>query len=174
MTLPNDANRNALIRRPSTNLTTISAGDRIVSRMVGEALEIARRQAIQVEKRTIKLGNFELCEPDYRQIVRWAKALDRAPEDLLVALSETTWEFDEERSARFRIEGGLIKELAWDGDLLPIEAFEWEAGLAIEALYVSGTLPRWNASQGLDDGLEYRSSRLRWAASTRLAHVERT
>ena len=141
MTLPNDPTRNALIRRPSTDLTTISTGDRIVSRMVGEALEIARRQAIQAAKRTIKLGHFDLCEPDYRQIVRWAKALDREPADLLVELSELTWDLDDELSARFRIEGGSIKELAWDGDLLPIENFEWEAGLEIEVLYVQGPLP---------------------------------
>jgi hypothetical protein len=153
MDLPNKANRNALILRPSTDLTTISAGDRIVSRMVGEALELARRQAIQAAKRTIKLGNFDLCEPDYRQIVRWATELGREPEDLVVELSEETWQFDEERSARFRIEGGSIKELAWHCDLFPIEVFEWEAGLEIEVLSMNAggqdCFPNWSASQRL-------------------------
>jgi Leucine-rich repeat (LRR) protein len=153
MNTPNDPNRNALIRRPSTDLTTISTGDRIVSRMVGEALEIARRQAIQAAKRTIKLGNFDLCEPDYRQIVRWAETLGRTPRDFLDELSEITWQFDKENSATFRVDGGSIKELAWDFDLLPIEKWEWEAGLEIEVFSINSGVrerfPNWSAPERL-------------------------
>ena len=54
----------------------------------------------------IKVGNSELREPDYRQVLRWAKALCREPEDVLAVLSKSFDEFGDENSRKPHIEGG--------------------------------------------------------------------
>lgn len=141
-----DAKRNLLVPQSSTGLSTNSSGERVVSRMVSEALEIAKRQSSQAIRKTFKVGKFELCEPDYQQILRWGKALGCAPEEVLQVLSEIPWDPANGGSARFRIEGGLIKELIWDGDRLPIEAFEWNPGLELECLSILSNMPKWGAS----------------------------
>lgn len=149
MTSPDDTKGNALIQRPGTGLTKNRSGG-IVPRMVGEALEVARRQTPPFTKQKFKVGEFELCEPDYRQVLWWAKALDREPEDVLAELAELTcWSDYAGITFKFRVEDGVIKELVWDGDQLPIEAFEWEEGLQIEVLGITQRMPNWNASQKL-------------------------
>lgn len=144
-----DAKRNLLVPQSSTGLSTNSSGKRVVSRMVSEALEIAKREATQAVRKIFKVGKFELCEPDYQQILVWGKALGWAPENVLNVLSEMPWDPENGGSAKFRIEGGSIKELIWDGDRLPIEAFEWNAGLELECLSILSNMPKWSASHAL-------------------------
>ncbi len=144
-----DAKRNLLVPQSSTGLSTNSSGKRVVSRMVSEALEIAKREATQAVRKIFKVGKFELCEPDYQQILVWGKALGWAPENVLNVLSEMPWDPENGGSAKFRIEGGSIKELIWDGGRLPIEAFEWNAGLELECLSILSNMPKWSASHAL-------------------------
>ena len=143
MTSPHDKTTNSLIPRANTSLTSIDRGERIVSRMVGEALAFARRQVVQATRRTFKVGDFELYEPDYRQVLRWAVDLDRTPDDVLGQLSRLGCDED----ITLRIENGSIKDLVWDGGLLPIKSFEWEVGLELETLAIFGHSPTWPTSQ---------------------------
>ena len=50
----------------------------ILQRMARGALEIAQRQAVAVQVRH-KVGDYELAEPDYRQVLLWAERLKRMP-----------------------------------------------------------------------------------------------
>ena len=59
------------------------AGKQIITGMINESLDIARSKTeVLIEKR-YKIGEHELCEPDYLQILEWARVADMDPEDFL-------------------------------------------------------------------------------------------
>lgn len=143
-------NCNSLIPQPSTSVTTTSDEGSIVSRMLGVALETARHQAAQEVRKTFTVGDFELREPDYRQVLRWANSLGWKPEEVLGELSNlSAKQRDGSSTAKLHIENGLIKQLVWDGDRLPIREFEWEFGLELELLAIVGRMPDWNSANKL-------------------------
>lgn len=63
-----------------------SGGERVVSRIVGDALVLARARAPTRSRALIRVGNFEFREEDYRQILIWAEEGGKSPEgvDLFV------------------------------------------------------------------------------------------
>lgn len=155
MTSPNDKPRGALILRPNHSPVVANRGDVVVSRMVSEALEIARRQALQSSRKLFTVGRFELAEPDYRQICRWADELGKTPSDLmeeLASLESEEWNSQAkclETLPQLRIDNGTITVLVLDGKQLPIHTFLWEAELGLERLIVEGRMPAWPASAPL-------------------------
>jgi hypothetical protein len=113
MTAADDNPRRALIVRPNSAPVAFDRSGLVVSRMVGEALEIARRRALAPTYKRFTVGRFELREPDYRQVCRWAHELEKTPEDLLDALSSLERDLDDQRTVRFSVEDGSIKSIVW-------------------------------------------------------------
>ena len=62
-------------------------GGRIVAEMLGGALELARaaQNGVALAPR-FSIGEHVFCEPDYRQILLWAKALELEPEAVVERL----------------------------------------------------------------------------------------
>lgn len=128
----------ALIPRSHNALEKTSDGAReILSTMVSDALALARNNSLTIAR--FRIGNYDLHEPDYRQILLWAKALQLDAEEVIQRLEkgsvETRRYHGNERSDEkltTRIENGSIVVLAWDFDLLPLTVFEWVDGLAIK------------------------------------------
>ena len=90
-----------------------------------------------------KLGEYQLCDPDFQQIHSWAKSLRMAPNVLLQTLAKTIYRSQYEDTigsgTTFFVEHGRIKNVVWDFDALPIEEFRWQEGLRIETLFFMGT-----------------------------------
>ena len=143
MTSPDGKQANSLISRPDTSFATVARGERIVSRMVEGALEIARRTDLLSAGKRFTIGTYELREPDYRQVLWWAKSLQWSPEevlDTLAGLRPVSY-----APIKLRIEDGSIRELVWDSERMPLENFEWEAGLSIQTLAIRRRMPKWRS-----------------------------
>src|ERR1035437_4466905 len=125
-----DEKHNAMIPRPSSAIEKIGPGPRgILTRMVSDTLTLARSQQKQLTVTRFGIGNYELCDPDYRQILLWAAALEFAPEGIIERLESSGAEDDwGDALTAFKVENGSIVTLAWDFDLLPLSVFEWVDG----------------------------------------------
>ena len=135
-----DEKHNAMIPRPSSAIEKIGPGPRgILTRMVSDTLTLARSQQKQLTVTRFRIGNYELCDPDYRQILLWAAALEFEPEGIIERLESSGAEDDwGDALTAFKVENGSIVTLAWDFDLLPLSVFEWVDGLVIREVGFKG------------------------------------
>ena len=126
----------SIVPRPDTQIEKLVAGDsRIVAAMVNETLAVALRDPCGLHAR-FKIGAYEWCEPEYRQILVWARALALDPETVVERLArERASSFPDWGGTRF--EGGRMMALQWNLDHLPLENFDWVNGLALQALSFS-------------------------------------
>src|SRR5687767_5001940 len=99
-----------------------------------------------------RIGHHELCEPDYRQILRWAEALERPPLAVIQRLLakpeprlHIQWnenEFVGERGGgpviHSKLMGGRLIQLSWNLAALPLERFELSDELQLEKLEIAG------------------------------------
>jgi len=111
-------------------------GGRKLAETMAEALAVAREPLH-------KIGEYEWCDPDYRQILLWAEALELEPEEVirrLLTISSLVYHEDGKKRMHTRttFEGGRIRKLNWDLSVLPLTAFTWAEGLEIEYLRVTG------------------------------------
>jgi len=138
-----------LILQPGADLALgRPQGGRIVTEMVGDALALSRSvvNASEALVPRFKIGEHLFCEPDYRQILIWSKALALEPTimtDLLLVQSMLT--LDEHLLRRVFVDlraahlvNGRLQDLHWDLDRWPLTKFEWVADLAISSLSISG------------------------------------
>jgi hypothetical protein len=133
--------RNAMIPRPSGAIEKIGPGPRdILTRMVSDALVLARSQEKSLTAARFRIGNYELRGADYRQILLWAKALELEPAGIIQRLESSSCEDRDRATLKFRVENGSIVTLAWDFDLLPLPVFEWVDGLVIREVGFKGLL----------------------------------
>jgi Leucine-rich repeat (LRR) protein len=147
MTSPDKNQFGALIPLRNTAPVQVERGGRIVSRMVNDALEIARRNSsLSATKLFRRIGTFDLCEPDYRQVIRWADALEWSPEYMLQFLADSQSIGPE---IALHIENGSIRDLVWDGIRMQLDAFEWEPGLKLQRLSVPWGMPQWSTEATL-------------------------
>ncbi len=132
-------------------------GGRIVLDMVNAALSFSRADAALVPQYTI--GEHVFCEPDYRQMLLWAKSLGMEPAEVARRLLfqnnslASFFSFNLRMALRKHssilgndpvFKDGRIHQLYWDMQLLPLERFDWVDGLVIEAITFksSGALSR--------------------------------
>lgn len=139
MTIRKKGNPGALALQSGGLTSTSPRSGHIVTRMIDGALDIVRRKGTLVPH-LFRVGDFELCEPDYRQVSRWAKELRRSPARMLEELSQQGGVLSPDH---FEISGGRIKKLRWDGKEFPIRCFEWEPGLEIDTLRIWNRMPAW-------------------------------
>lgn len=147
---------NALIIRPSEAIEKTSTGARdILSTIVSDALELARRNS-STEAR-FRIGNYDLREPDYRQILLWANALNleaaeiirrmkMGRDETMLSAHSRLSQYGREsyyglESIETRIEDGSIVTLVWDFSLLPLTEFWWVDGLGIREASFIGRSP---------------------------------
>lgn len=97
-----------------------------------------QRQSVEIAK--FKIGDYEWCEPDWRQIIIWAKELSLEPVTVIERLFDRRSFKDDNGYKSFpdwagtRIEHGRILGLHLDLELLPLERFNWVEGLALASL----------------------------------------
>ena len=129
----------ALVPRPSSAVGKAEPGaERILSGMVADTLALANREQLKPAKARFRIGDYEWCEPDYRQILMWAKALNLTPEAvqerLFTELKHPYFTGEVRAEHTTQCVNGRIIRLGWDIGLLPLECFEWVAGLVIESI----------------------------------------
>ena len=120
----------SLISRPSHELTAPRIGqNRILGEMVEQTLALGRKEAVAQTAR-FRIGDYALCEPDYRQILLWADALKMEPVTVigkLVAGEET-------KEVATRFQDGRMLSLSWNLDELPLSDFRCIEGLSVQDL----------------------------------------
>ena len=106
-------NSDSLIPKPSTELSVGSGAERVLSEMTGDALKIHEQS---LKQKFFKIGDVELCEPDYRFIEELAKRTEWDEKELLDWLvgidSETDW--TEDWNGYETIKGGHLTRLHFD------------------------------------------------------------
>ncbi len=66
---------NALVPRPPGAVEkAVPGAKRILSGMVSDTLALASREQRALAPTKFRIGDYEWCEPDYRQILIWAEA----------------------------------------------------------------------------------------------------
>ena len=134
----------ALVVQRSSSLAEVGAGARsILSSVVSDALTVARSREKAIAAARFQIGRYDFREPDYCQILIWAKALEIDPEALVQQLEATIytpghlWD-GVVRTIFFRVHQGSIVSLAWDVSALPLRRFDWVLGLSIQEIAVFG------------------------------------
>ncbi|MGD9663356.1 MAG: leucine-rich repeat domain-containing protein [Porticoccaceae bacterium] len=146
--MTDDDNSKALIPRPSGELVqSNSRPGGIQARMTAGALALARRQVQLVVPKLFRISEFEILEPDYRQMQIWASALQMMPEELVAILAESVaenqiWDGERSTDAVFNVENGHIQTLVWDFDQLPLSALDTLPGLQLQSLFFKHSCPR--------------------------------
>lgn len=135
--------------------------------MVGEVLTLSRAvvNASEALVPRFKIGEHAFCEPDYRQILIWSKALALEPATMAERLLLQSMLLPEEHLLRgifgdlraAHLVNGRLQDLHWDLDLLPLSKFEWVADLSISSLSISGSSQKMRSLEvPLKDLLELR------------------
>ncbi len=134
-----DEHSRSLIPLPDASLALARPeGGRVLSEMTNEALAVARGPLH-------KIGKYEWCEPDYRQILLWAEELDLEPEEVIRRMLDRGSLYRDKRGLETPVPAwqetvfgnGRIISLNWSLDLLPIGGFTWIEGLEIEYLRIA-------------------------------------
>ncbi len=168
-----DGERKALVVQRPRSLAEVGAGARkILSSVVSDALTVASSREKALTSTLFRIGNYEFREPDYAQILLWAKALAIDPEALVKRLEKTSYtfrdhEFSFENTTAFRVEKGAIVSLAWDCAALPVTSFDWVRGLSIKEIAVFGATAKYNE-------ITFQLPSLEWLiiASTKLTKLD--
>jgi hypothetical protein len=88
-----------------------------------------------------RIGEYELREPDYRQILQWSDDLGMSPEQVVAQLAasrvEPMW-WEDRHPIAFVVEDGAIVSLAWDFQRLSSVPDAWQEGLRIRELGFTG------------------------------------
>ncbi len=128
-----------LIPHSGSSLSQIGPrGGQILAEMVNGALALSRGTGSDTRlTRRFRIGDHELCEPDYQQILLWAKAMEMVPETVIERLLKVR-KYNTGKGNGTAFENGRIIKLAWDMALLPLDSFEWVKGLEIETIDCSG------------------------------------
>lgn len=101
---------------------------------------LARSRDAQVARPRQTIGRYEFRDPDYRQILLWANALNLHAETVVQRLEGFLGENayfepfvprNREGLPAFVVNDGAIEILVWDYSVLPLTRFEWVEGLSI-------------------------------------------
>ncbi len=150
-----DKENTALIPIQPGALLKLGTGPKnILSVMVSDALALAREREKSLAAARFRIGDYEFRNPDYRQILIWAKALELEPEVFIDKLEHSiefevmyedfmdmdclldyVGEFvDIGKTIALEVNDGSIVHLKWNFSLFPIPLVEWVSGLKIKRL----------------------------------------
>lgn len=117
----NENDNLALVTRPPGALERAEPrAKHILSGMVEDMLALVPKKQATVSADRFRIGGYELCEPDYRQIVLWAGQMGRSPLELLSHLHPHENLPDADWSAT-TITTGSVVVLYWDFAVLPLK-----------------------------------------------------
>lgn len=138
-----EENKNALVPRPSGAIEKAVPGvKRILSGMVTDALALASREQRALTPSKFRIGDYEWCEPDYRQILIWSEETGLKPEEVIARLLDQqslreSW-FGSPSAHTFFEEplfaNGRLLKVNFDLRLLRCGRLEWVNGLEITHL----------------------------------------
>lgn len=101
--------------------------------MVEETLALGREEAA-TQTAKFRIGEFELCEPDYRQVLIWAKVLNGTPEQVIQGLLYPWKENWAPEWSEPRLADGRLLNINWNFNVVPTRYFEWVDELVITHL----------------------------------------
>ena len=126
--------RTTLVTIPSSALDVVRPkSSSVIARMTQDVLVQARETALRQAR--FRIGDYELREPDYRQILRWATDGKMSSETVLSHLFRYS-----DVKIVFSLEDGAIRSMVWNFEKLPFVPV-WERGLLIESLAFLGDWP---------------------------------
>ena len=103
--------------------------------MVSDTLALATREQRSLAPTKFRIGDYEWCEPDYRQILIWAEETGLKPEEVIIRL------LDQQGFVNFKeplfADGKLLK-VNLDLRLFPYGRMVWLSGLEITHLRFIG------------------------------------
>lgn len=121
----------AIVRRQPTAIEKAEAGTkRILSCMVGDTLALAKKDDLAPVAAKFRIGECELCEPDYRQLIIWAEQLRLTPAETLRRLKQGL----RAKGNETRVENGKFTALNWDAGLLHGSDFQMSIELELSKL----------------------------------------
>ena len=133
----------ALVPKPPGAIEKVQPGaKRILSSMVTETLALANKDSLASSAGKFRIGDYEWCEPDYQQILLWARSLKTEPDRVIKRLEEAHKNsmrhllplfhsgYYERPQESFQ-HGRLINVTLQDWD---VDKFEWVAGLQLREL----------------------------------------
>jgi Leucine-rich repeat (LRR) protein len=107
---------NALILRPAYGLShPDSSGEKVLSRVVADALVLARENHVASTPVRFRIGSLDFNEGAYKQILIWADAVKKSPQvfvRLLEELKSSFWD-----GSSFLLENGSLKHVAFPPNL---------------------------------------------------------
>lgn len=102
----------SLILRPGGELTgKEKRSSTVIGRMTEDVL--AEADARKIRQVRYRIGEYELREPDFRQVCDWAKTMSMAPEELINHLAGNEYMLLD-GFVKLEIEEGAIVSLVWD------------------------------------------------------------
>ena len=142
----NEKKENALVPRPSGSVEKAVPGvKRILSGMVSDTLALASREQRTLAPTRYRIGNYEWCEPDYRQILIWAEETGLKPEEVLARFDQqAAREWEERHWSDFwhfsepLFEDGRLLKVNLDLRLFHYSKLVWVNGLEITHLRFFG------------------------------------
>jgi Leucine-rich repeat (LRR) protein len=126
----------------SESKALVSKNERIsnlLGEVVQDSLAILRRESALAQK-SFKIGDYELLDPDYRQILLWSEDLMLDP---LVVLKTLIQEKEDNWQQRFEfvtLNNGRLINIIMDLNKLPLKEIKWVDGIAVEKLWIRGNL----------------------------------
>lgn len=119
----NEKDSFALVPRPSSAVEKAQpVAKRVLVGMVGDTLALATKQQAAPPATKFRIGDYEWCEPDYRQILRWAEETGKSPEYVIQRLIDLKSSF----------EGGRLIQVCWDDSLMLLPKMRFVVGLKIK------------------------------------------
>jgi|ERR1041385_3828 hypothetical protein len=130
----------ALTPRPPNTLEKSGPGAaRILAGIVADTLALVKRDSFAPAAAKFLIGDHEWREPDYRQILVWARALTLEPEEVIRRLLRGKKRGSSPEWNETKFANGMLLKLNWDFELLPLQGFEWIDGLAMTHLGFSSS-----------------------------------
>jgi len=143
-----------------------SAGEKAVpgakKRIAAEIAALAKkREESKLVRTKFRIGEYEWCEPDYRQLLIWADALALKPREVIERLQQgkkssyVPWGRERGKPKEYvwaesvSSNGKLIK-LNWDFELLPLKQFDCISGLEITHLSIRSPQNEWHSPSAAD------------------------
>jgi Leucine-rich repeat (LRR) protein len=109
----NEIGKFALVKRPSSAIEKAAPGaKRVLADMVSDTLTLTLRK--------FRVAEYDLCEPDYLQLMAWAEQLKLSPDEVLRRLKSGL----KPEGCKTIIENGCFIKLHWDPGLLPLSEFQ--------------------------------------------------
>ncbi len=125
----NEPDKFALMPRRAGALEKAEPGaKRIVSGMVADTLALVPKAIFAAHSVSFRIGQYEWCEPDYRQILMWAEKTGKRPEAIIQRLVEMKSSFSE----------GRLIEVNWDEGSMLIRKMHFITGLRIKLFHLCG------------------------------------